>query len=496
MLKKFSLLFMLCILVVMAGTTVAQDSELSGEINVYPQRYYAPEADPETSAVTEAMVQAYMDMHPNVTINLVSQITTDYSTWLASRIAAGEAPDIAWDQYAQRNNNADDWWVALDEFLEMPNPYIEEGTPGSERWIDSFPDFVMNQTRAPDGHWYQVSLDWVETALFYNVDMFAEAGIDADWANWSEFVEDMQLLRDTTGVDPIGVYQAGTGWSNWVWADDVFISAVWHDKASEIFMEKYNALQPDRDFRRLNTEEVAHAVWNGTLDATNERMDTYLEISKQFTEFLPIDYIGITGMDEIVRLFLSQDAAAFWGGTWQNKEITESADFEWGVTYLPPFTEDDFPGAPGVAYRVGGPSSAGQYGIPVSTAEAGNLELTVDFLMWMSAPQNFGPMASTFRGFIPMVAGSQSQVEMDTEDMDAGANVVANFAAVAELPERLFGDPNGRLTVEAGDEWSTAMQAYFLGQTDVEQTKERLQEIWMDGMIGICAEQEYEWCEA
>lgn len=486
MLKKFSLLFMLCILVVMAGTTVAQDSELSGELNVYPQNYYNPEADAETAAVTEAIAQAYMDMHPNVTINLIPNLPggTDYPTWLASRIAAGEAPDIAWEQYAQRNNNAGDWWVALDEFLEMPNPYIEAGTPGSERWADSLPDFVLNQTRAPDRHWYQVSLDWVETALYYNVDMFNEVGIETDWANWSEFVDDMNMLRDTLGVDPIGVYQAGTGWSNWVWADDVFISAVWHDMASEIFMEEYNALQPGREFRRLNTEEVAHAVSTGVLDATDERMDTYLRISKEFTELLPIDFIGITSIDDIQRLFLSQEVAAMWGGTWQNKQIDEAADFEWGVTYLPPFTEDDFAGAPGVSYRVGGPSSAGQYGIPVSTADEGNLELAVDFLMFMSAPQNFGEMAATYRGFIPMVAGTE------------GGEVVQNFATVAELPERLFGDPNGRLTVEAGDEWSTAMQAYFLGQTDVEQTKQRLQEIWMDGMMGICADQEYEWCEA
>ena len=282
-------LLLLCILLVMIGATAAQN-DLSGELNVYPQNYYNPEADPETAAVTEAMAQAYMEMHPDVTINLVPNLPggTDYPTWLAARIAAGEAPDIAWEQYAQRNNNADDWWVALDEYLEMPNPYIEEGLPGSERWMDSLPDFVLNQTRAPDGHWYQVSLDWVETALYYNVDMFTEAGIDTEWANWSEFVADMNTLRDTTGVDPVGVYQAATGWSNWYWADDVFLSAVWHNAASDVFMEEYTALQPDRDFRRLNTEEVAHAVFTGVLDATDSRMDDYLRISKEFTDLLPL----------------------------------------------------------------------------------------------------------------------------------------------------------------------------------------------------------------
>ena len=94
----------------------------------------------------------------------------------------------------------DSWWTALDEYLEMPNPYIPEGIPGHERWMDSFPEFVMNQTSAPDGHWYQVSLDWVETALFYNVAMFEEAGVEADWANWGDFIADMKTLQDTLGV--------------------------------------------------------------------------------------------------------------------------------------------------------------------------------------------------------------------------------------------------------------------------------------------------------
>ena len=154
------------------------------------------------------------------------------------------------------------------------------------------------------------------------------------------------------------------------------------------------------------------------------------------------------------------------------------------LPYLPPFTELKTSLAhAGVSYRVGGPSSAGSvWDSQLPQSDAGNLELAVDFLMWMSAPQNFGEMAATYRGFIPMVKGTE------------GGEVVANFAAVAELPERLFGDPNGRLTVEAGDEWATAMQAFFLGQTDIPETQEILQEIWYNGMLGICEQQGYEWC--
>jgi len=58
-------------------------------------------------------------------------------------------------------------------------------------------------------------------------------------------------------------------------------------------------------------------------------------------------------------MWLGEQLAVYWGGSWDNKEITDSASFEWGLTYLPPFTEEDFEGAPGTIYRVGGPARPG-----------------------------------------------------------------------------------------------------------------------------------------
>ena len=149
-----------------------------------------------------------MDLHPNATVNLLPDIPSgsDYVTWLSARMAAGEAPDIVWDHWFNRNRVMDTWWTALDEYFEMPNPYIAEGTPGHERWADSFAPNAMNTTRAPDGHWYQTSLDWVETALYYNVAMFEEAGVEPDWANWGEFIADMKTIQDALGVGAVGSF--------------------------------------------------------------------------------------------------------------------------------------------------------------------------------------------------------------------------------------------------------------------------------------------------
>ena len=465
---------------------LAQDSGTAGEIDVLLRWYYRPEQFPDAAAIVESIAAEYMEMNPDATINLVPDFPeTGSPAWIAARMAAGDAPDITFDHWFRRNLQGGNWWVSLNEFLEMPNPYIAEGLPGHERWLDSLYDVGMSISRAPDGHHYQVSLDWVESAMFYNVAMFEEAGVEADWTSWSGFIADMHHIQDTLGVDALGTFFAGSGWSNWYWADSVFLSAVWADMAAELQMDKFYDPEATLEFpgwRILNTEEIARAIIDGTLDATDARMDNFLRISREFSEILPIDYIGgMTSLDDLMRLWLSEELAVVWAGTWTTPSLLDNA-FEWKIMYLPPFSEDDFAGAPGTTYSTGGPSAAAQYGVPNSTAEAGNLELAVDWLMWMSAPQNFGPVANETAGFLTTVAGTEA------------SPVLQDFEAILALPDRLFTDPNGRLTAVHGDEWSQIMQGYLLGETDEAATRQLLQDSWMKGALAVCENNGFEWC--
>jgi multiple sugar transport system substrate-binding protein len=459
--------------------------ELSGTLTVYPQAYYSPESDAETAAVMEQIAQDYMELHPEVTIELVPALggsETDYYTWLSARIAAGEAPDLVWDQASFRNTTRRDWYAPITEAFSQPNPYIADGAPGSERWSDSFPDFILGQTRAPDGNYYQVTLDWVETAIFYNADLFEEAGISADWANWGEYIADMNALRESQNVDPLSVYMAGNGWSTWVWPDSIFLSAVWWDAMEAATLPEYAELQPDVPFRLLSSEETAKAFIDGLITGTDERMDTYLRLSQDFASLLPIDFTGLGSYDAALQLFISGQAGSFWGGSWSNSQIFEAADFNVGVTYLPPFTTDDFEGAPNTTYRVGGPYGAAQWGIPVGTVEDGQFDLAVDFLMFLSAPDNFGSLTAASGSFIPLVNG-----------IEAGDAIEA-FNVVASLPERMIADRGNSLTPESADEWSTAMQAFLLGEADIETTKAGLQSAMTNGAEALCAQESFSWC--
>ena len=468
-----------------AATTAAASGgkKVSGEISVYLKAYYDPTADKETADLMTSIAKEYETAHPGTKINLVAAVPagTDLEAWLAARMAANQSPDIMWQQFGTRNQRASTWWVPLNQYLNAPNPYIAAGTPGHDKWSDSLPDYVLSQTKAADGNWYQVSLDWVETGLYYNKDLFAKAGVDpTSWKSWGEFVTDMQKVKSATNVNPLGMFIAQQGWSNWWWVDDMLLTANWADKANDFYLDKYKTADATR---QLNPEEVAKAIIDGKLNATDARMDNYLKMSKDYYSLLPSDANSIPNLDELDPLFYTGKVASVWTGTWKNKPYEKNIPFNYGVAYLPPFTKADAPGATGSAYRVGGPSSAGQYGIAQSAVKAGKLDLALDFLQFISAPQNFGRLAQTFGGYIPMVKGSQT------------GQVMQGFTKISQLPERLFNDPDNRLSVESGNQWSQAMQAFFLGQTDVAATKTKLQEIWMNGAKQLCTTQKYDWCK-
>ena len=118
------------------STSFAQ--ELSGTISMYPQAYYTTTQRPEAALAIEEIVAEYNEMHADLTVELIDSIPsgTDYRVWLQTRLAGGQAPNIAWQQFADRNREGIDTWVPLNEFLERPNPYVAEGQPGSERWAD------------------------------------------------------------------------------------------------------------------------------------------------------------------------------------------------------------------------------------------------------------------------------------------------------------------------------------------------------------------------
>ena len=140
----------------------------------------------------QAMADAYVADHPNVTINITVLENEAFKSKLTTVMQSGEPPDLfqSWgggvmNEYAKAG------------LLRDITPEI------TGEWGDSFGAGPLG-VYAYDGKQYGVPWDMGMVGFWYNKDLFAQAGIDAPPATWSEFLTDVQALKDA-GITPIAL---------------------------------------------------------------------------------------------------------------------------------------------------------------------------------------------------------------------------------------------------------------------------------------------------
>jgi raffinose/stachyose/melibiose transport system substrate-binding protein len=138
------------------------------------------------------MADAYMAEHPNVTIEITVLENEAFKSKLPTVMQAGNPPDLfqSWgggtmNEYAKAGLLKD----------------ITADVAGE--WGDSFGAGPLG-VYAFEGKQYGVPWDMGMVGFWYNKDLFAEAGIDAPPATWSELLEDVQALKDA-GITPIAL---------------------------------------------------------------------------------------------------------------------------------------------------------------------------------------------------------------------------------------------------------------------------------------------------
>ncbi len=470
------------------STQSGQKSAKTQTISMLMNNYYYPTQYPEPAKMTEALAAQYEKAHPGIKINLLPwrwSNESDYRTWLTAKFAAGTEPTIAWEQYYKMWNETG-WWQPLDKFMKEPDPYAPAGA-GKSEWQNALPGFVWNNIKAPDGHYYTLALEWVETGLYYNKAIFQKAGVSADWKTWPEFIAAQKKLKDA-GYAPLFL-NTNAGWSTYQWADDIMTTEFFSDQVPSMYMPKfakeYSQTYKGAQWRTMNTEELAKAIYDGKFKVTGPRFTAELKLLKDWSQYwVPgystLDYNG--GLSA----FLSGKIAMAWLGTWSLPQIKSSAPFDFGVTYLPPIGKSVNPNVPdkfaNVSFRVGGPSASAQYGITKIAETEGLVNQSVDFLKFLSTPDHMGNVILKAGQYVPMITGTKAPPSL------------AYFAKhVASLPIRAFTDPIGRTTPEAGHKYDVAIQNYLLGQADLASTESTIRTILDDAVAKLAKANNYSW---
>ncbi len=392
------------------------DGQISGEkinkkdvkfnLRVVAGPFYKPGIAPggigELNVAYQEVVDEYERLHPDVKITIATGIAM--REYLVTQLSAGRAPDILMvnveDVWVDIHKN---WYVPLDKYLEQPNPYCKPGEPGSVHWWDQFKYQAISRGKlAPDGKMYCLTYDLIETAFYYNKDIFKELNLKIP-KNWDELADIVKKLRDAdyTPIQTIvGTYAD--------WGVDLMLDQIYYnilpgidlvrDPTREEYLKGY-----------LDWDEICFLYKKGFFTKDDPR---YVELWRQIYNMRKFSNQDIATAD-MVRAFVKKKAAILWlaSNVSYRFDADKDLDFDWDVFYIPQFTTNMCKYAPnvpmcviggaGVQYEVSN-SAYGDTGDP-ETSE--RLKVVIDFLQFLTEPKNYEKIVNEHPILVPNVVG-------------------------------------------------------------------------------------------
>ena len=211
MFKKVSILVVLVALVVsMFSAVSAQDSDLSGDLEIFS--WWANDEGP----ALEALIALYSSMYPNV--NVINATVTGGSgvnarAVLSNRMLGGNPPD-AFQVHA--GAELTDTWVVARRMEDLTAMYEENG------WFDAFPEGIL-ELMIYEGGIYSVPVNIHRSnVMWFNPEKLVEWGITAPTTgqNSSQFAppSKKRALSPSWSVKngPNVIYGKVSHWQFWV----------------------------------------------------------------------------------------------------------------------------------------------------------------------------------------------------------------------------------------------------------------------------------------
>ncbi|NDJ75951.1 MAG: sugar ABC transporter substrate-binding protein [Chloroflexi bacterium] len=189
--KSLSLTLVLVLLAVaLPGGVSARD-----EVTI---RYFNFSSDPDHIEDLAEMVALFEEANPDINVEVSSAPYADYFTLLQADFVGGDPPDVFELNYENFVS-----YAANDVLLDL-TPYLAEDTPYYPRALEAF-QYGGIQGALPE--------TFSTVLLFYNKDLFDEAGVDyptADWT-WDDAMAAGEAIT-VLGDDTWGLYSPIQFW--------------------------------------------------------------------------------------------------------------------------------------------------------------------------------------------------------------------------------------------------------------------------------------------
>lgn len=275
------------------GESGAQEAEISSEekivldvINYHVGTDYAAEY---YSYLFEAFQET--EEGRNVEFRFEEIPTTDaFNQKIKLLISSGDLPDIVFNG----GNNITELAAKSGKVADL-TPYFD----ADPEWKALF-DETSLEFNTVDGKIYGVPVSKEISYIYYNKELFEQAGVEAPetaFAGWDEFFEACDKLK-AAGITPVGMDTADSGWLTNLWMSALIGT---NGEAGNAWM---NSMYPT-DF---NTPEVEAAAET---------------IQRMFKEYTTADAVG-GKYDPMATHFFNGEVAMFPNGPWMIPDFSET----------------------------------------------------------------------------------------------------------------------------------------------------------------------------
>jgi multiple sugar transport system substrate-binding protein len=401
----------------------------------------------------EALIASFEKAEPGIEVKTtVLPIASFYDT-LSTQLTAGTAPELIFNQAA----HTPDQVVALDDYLDKPNPY----DPDAATWYDAFnSDAFGDAQRNGVGNYEWVPFNLVTAGLFYNADAFEEAGVEAPIADIGDLLDACSALKDA-GYSPLAMDSGALGVG---WTADVIIANLLDKYADKLNV--YDASGEEGSAATVQKKSLTKALLTGELDATTtpEVAEAVKLLKEVFDGCATENWSGVAASATFIggEEFLGGEAAMAWGTNFAISNL-DAVDWTWSSMPFPSVTKSDTPLSSGTAARFGAVAGGTSYMIP-STTTGDKLDAAVKFLQFMSSPQGNGAWVAATKA-IPATA-----------DVSTAAEGLTDLLAGDWAKPRLLDGGSNRPQADQG---LNIWEGYLLGTRSLDEQLQYVEAEWI-----------------
>lgn len=407
-----SFVFMLFFVVACKGTTPTEVKTIIvdgggdiGNFNSTPLMVES-EANPFPYNTLETLAREWEALNPEYKIQINNTSSNGDRSILVPQLNNKTAPDITYQNGTVVNMDlGKDYYVVLNDYLEQPNKYAE----GNVAWKDLYIPEELAQNMASDGNYYTITLEKIPVGIMYNMDILNSVGITELPETYAEFLNVLSTIKENSEKEAYT--------TTYTWYDIVLESSMYSDLLPLADVLTVNG--------KVDTEEFVRAyeqgLWQPTLNALgdntsleNNRYYEYIQVTKMKTEYYPDNWQSYDAHTNFVNGNLAMVEVT--GREIRKLSINKNIDFEWGVMPYPDLTTEttQYAGSPSIRGVAG---LATPWFITNTAVEKGTVEGAVDFLMYLTAPENNNRLIGDLKGGIPLNPDENTEIAPYLQDL-------------------------------------------------------------------------------